>query len=74
MNEILCFITFDTICSSKFASNYVDCSLPTPRSNDVLIDIHEPSIFGFGIPSFEYGYPIPKLRKVWVLQLGLIGQ
>ncbi len=31
MSEILCVVTFDTICSSKFAINCVDRSLPTPN-------------------------------------------
>jgi len=31
VSEILCVVTFDTICSSKFAINCVDRSLPTPN-------------------------------------------
>jgi hypothetical protein len=30
VGEILHVVTFDTICSSKFATNCVDHSLPTP--------------------------------------------
>jgi hypothetical protein len=32
VGEILCVNTFDTICSSKFASNFVDRNLPTPTT------------------------------------------
>ncbi len=38
VNEILHLATFDTICSSKFASNCVHRSLPTPNT------LHESSI------------------------------
>ncbi len=30
VGEILCVVTFDSICNSKFATNCVDRSLPTP--------------------------------------------
>jgi hypothetical protein len=32
VSENLCVASFDTICSSKFATNCVDCSLPTPNA------------------------------------------
>jgi hypothetical protein len=44
VSEILCVATFDTICSSKFVTNCVDYSLPTPNATwqcfDFLHDIY----------------------------------
>jgi hypothetical protein len=35
VSEILCVVTFDITCNSKFASNCVQCSLPT-RINELI--------------------------------------
>jgi hypothetical protein len=41
MSEILRVVTFDTICTSKFAINCVDHSLPTPQTTKVMLINHE---------------------------------
>lgn len=38
MSEILHVATFDTICSSKFVTNCVNCRLPTPNKMPPIND------------------------------------
>jgi hypothetical protein len=44
------------------------------RSIFFIDNILEPSIFDFEIPSFDNGYPTPKLINIWIPLSNLIKQ